>query len=145
MPQSRVVDRKKAMLEKEIIQARGFANVHDRGQITGFRVRVRTPYYRGMWASLIEGADVVVDGQSFGRAQVTWTLAERTYSHAELAQARDARWAFDEPATLTIEWPGGLEPGVHDIEVAIVYRMSYMPAELQPTTYTARRKVTLVR
>lgn len=133
------------MLEQEIIQTKGFANIHDGGQVTGFQVRVRTPYYRGMWASLIEGADVTVDGERFGRELVRWTLGGRTYTVAELERASDARWPFEEAATLSVDKPGGLEPGLHELEIAISYRMSYMPIEMQPTTYTARRKVTLVR
>jgi Domain of unknown function (DUF6379) len=133
------------MLEQDVIQTRGFRNTRDGDQITGFRLQIRTPYYRGMWASLIEGADVTVDGERFAREGTTWTIAGRTYTVAELAEAGDDHWAFDQPATLTVHKPGGLEPGLHDLEVAIVWRMSYMPIEMQPTTYTARRKVTLVR
>ena len=46
------------MLEREMIQTHGFRNVTADGRITGFRVRIRIPYYRGVWASLLEGADV---------------------------------------------------------------------------------------
>lgn len=133
------------MLEKDIIQTKGFANIRDGEQITGFQIRVRTPYYRGMWASLIEGADVTVDAECFDRQGVTWTLGERTYTVAQLARAGDERWPFEQAATLNVDKPGGLDPGLHEVEVAISYRMSYMPIEMQPTTYTARRKVTLVR
>jgi hypothetical protein len=133
------------VLEKDIIQTKGFTNICDGDGVTGFQVRVRTPYYRGMWASLIEGADVTVDGERFDRERVTWTLGDRTYTVAELARAGDDRWPYEEAATLTVDKPGGLEPGLHQLEIAISYRMSYIPIEMQPTTYTARRKVTLVR
>jgi hypothetical protein len=133
------------VLEQDIIQTKGFTNIHDGDEVRGFQVRVRTPYYRGMWASLIEGADVTVDGERFDRERVTWTLGDRTYTVAELARAGDDRWPYEEAATLTVDKPGGLEPGLHQLEIAISYRMSYIPIEMQPTTYTARRKVTLVR
>ncbi len=133
------------MLEQEIIQTKGFTNIRDGDRTTGFRFRIRTPYYRGMWASLIEGAEVTVDGERFARERTTWTIGERTYTVAELAEAGDDHWSFDAPATLNVEKAGGLEPGLYDIEVAITWRMSYMPIEMQPTTYVARRKVTLVR
>src|ERR1700751_3648234 len=82
------------MLEQEIIQSRGFANIRDGDQITGFRFRIRTPYYRGMWASLIEGADVTVDGEQFARDLTKWTIGERTYTVAQFAEAGDDHWGF---------------------------------------------------
>ena len=51
------------MLETHVIQTKGFKNVGD-GEATGFQLAVRCPYYRGMWASLIEGVEVTVDGDT---------------------------------------------------------------------------------
>lgn len=132
------------MFEEPIIQSRGFRNVGEPGARSGFQVRVRTPYYRGVWLSLIEGADVTVDGDRHPRSEVSWTIAGETYSVADLAGASDRRWPYEEPALLTIPRTGGLEPGVHALEVAVVFRMSYIPAEMQPTTSIARRSLTLV-
>ena len=56
------------MLEYSIIQTRGFANVTEDGRVTGFRLLVRMPNYRGAWGSLIEGADVTVDGRALDQA-----------------------------------------------------------------------------
>ena len=133
------------MFEQPIIQSQGFANVGAAGARSGFQIRVRTPYYRGMWLSMIEGADVVVDGERHPRAEVTWTIAGTSYSVAEIATSTDRRWPYEEAALLTVPRPGGLEPGVHELEVSIVFRMSYIPIEMQPATATARRQLTLVR
>ncbi len=133
------------MLEQEIIQTKGFSNIRSGDQVTGFRLQIRTPYYRGMWTSLIEGAEVAVDGERFARDITTWTIGDRTYTIAELAESGEDRWQFEQPATLNVKKLGGLEPGLHDVEVAITWRMSYIPIEMQPITHTARRKVTLVR
>jgi hypothetical protein len=128
------------MLEKHVIQAKGFKNVGD-----GFQVAVRCPYYRGMWASLIEGAEVTVDGETFASDSVSWMLGGQTYAAAELGEAADARWPFEEPAILTVDRPGGLEPGLHDVQVAVTWRWSYIPVEMQPTTNISNRKLVLVR
>jgi hypothetical protein len=128
------------MLEKHVIQTKGFKDVGD-----GFQVAVRCPYYRGMWASLIEGAEVTVDGETFASDTVRWTLGGETYSSAELGAAADARWPFEEPAILTVDRPGGLEPGLHDVHVAVTWRWSYIPIEMQPTTNISNRKLVLVR
>ena len=132
------------MFEEPIIQSRGFLNVGDPTARSGFQVCIRTPFYRGMWLSLLEGADVTVDGTRHARSDVKWTVAGETYGVAELAAASDRRWPYEEPAILTVPHAGGLAPGFHRLEVAVVYRMSYIPAEMQPTTSVARRNLVMV-
>jgi uncharacterized protein DUF6379 len=132
------------MLDKDVIQLKGFKNVGD-GEPTGFQVAVRCPYYRGIWASLLEGAELTVDGETFGSDGVRWTLGGKEFTSAELAEATDARWPFEEPAILTVDKPGGLEPGLHDVQVAVTWRWSYIPVEMQPTTNISNRKLVLVR
>ena len=133
------------MLESHVIQMKGFRNVEEGGRTAGFQVRVRSPYYRGIWLSLIEGASVSVDGEAYPPEQVHWTLGSGSFSNAELASHPDKRWLFEEPATLTVRKPGGLAPGLHDVEVSITWRWSYIPIEFQPTTNISRRKIVLVR
>jgi hypothetical protein len=127
------------MLEAHVIQTKGFKNVDG-----GFQVAVRCPYYRGIWASLLEGAQLTVDGETFAGDAVRWTLGGTTYTPAELAESVDLRWAFEEPAILTVDKPGGLEPGLHELEAAITWRWSYIPVEMQPTTNVSNRKLVLV-
>jgi hypothetical protein len=126
------------LLEAHVIQTKAFKNVGD-----GFQVAVRCPYYRGIWASLLEEAQVTVDGETFATDDVRWTLGGESYSAAELAASDGLRWPFEEPAILTVEKAGGLEPGLHDVEVAITWRWSYIPEEMQPTTNISTRKLVL--
>jgi hypothetical protein len=132
------------MLESHVIQTRGFRNLGG-DQPTGFQVVVRCPYYRGIWASLLEGVELTVDGETFGADNVRWTFGGRTFATAELGEATEARWPFEEPAVLTVDRPGGLEPGLHDVRVAVTWRWSYIPVEMQPTTNSSTRKLVLVR
>jgi len=132
------------MLEAHVIQTKGFRNVGE-GDATGFQVTVRCPYYRGIWASLLEGAEVAVDGETFPAERVRWTLGGRTFEAPELARSAETRWPFEEPAILTVEKPGGLDPGLHDVQVSITWRWSYIPVEMQPTTNISNRKLVLVR
>jgi hypothetical protein len=136
------------MLEAHVIQTKGFKNVgfeDVRGEPSGFQVAIRCPYYRGIWASLIEDAELRVDGETFGADSVRWTLGGESYSTAELTDSEEVRWPFEEPAILTVDKPGGLEPGLHDLEVAVTWRWSYIPVEMQPTTNISNRKLVLVR
>jgi hypothetical protein len=132
------------VFESHVIQQKGFANVGG-DTPTGFQVTLRCPYYRGIWASLLEGAELDVDGETYGADDVRWTLGGRTFTGSELAEATDARWPFEEPAILTVDKPGGLEPGLHDIQVSITWRWSYIPVEMQPTTNISTRRLVLVR
>jgi hypothetical protein len=133
------------MLDPEVIQMRGFQNVVQDGRTTGFQVRVRSPYYRGIWASLLEGATVTVEGETFPPQTTRWTLDGKTFSASELADEPALRWPYEEPVILTVDKPGGLEPGLHDVQVSITWRWSYVPVEMQPTTNISQRKLVLVR
>jgi len=128
------------MLEQHVIQTKGFGNVDG-----GFRLAVRCPYYRGVWASLLEGAEVTADGETFTADRVRWTLGGETFTVQELAESDELRWPFEEPAILTVAKPGGLEPGLHELRVSITWRWSYIPVEMQPTTHVSSRKLALVR
>ena len=132
------------MLERDVIQQKGFKNVGG-DEATGFQVAVRCPYYRGIWASLLEGAELTVDGETYSGDDVRWTLGGKTFASAELSDASGHRWPFEEPAILTVDRPGGLDPGLHDVQVAVIWRWSYIPVEMQPTTNISTRKLVLVR
>lgn len=132
------------MLERDLIQQRGFRNVGHPSP-TGFQVAVRCPYYRGIWASLLEGVELAVDGERYCSDEISWTLGGVSYASAHLFTTADVRWAYEEPALLSVERPGGLEPGIHEVGVAITWRWSYIPVEMQPTTCLAERSLVLVR
>ncbi len=133
------------MLEREIIQNRGFENVVEDGKVTGFRLLLRMPNYRGVYGRLIDGVDVRVDALRWARDVPLWTLGGRQYTLQELQDSHlDVRWDLDVPATITVPHDGGLQPGVHDVEVDIAIHAPYIPAPFQPSIFHAERKVTVV-
>jgi hypothetical protein len=133
------------MLEEQLIQAAGFRNVGPQDAPTGFQLRVRSPYYRGLWGSLIEKPTVTVDGEDFAGDDIRWTLPTGDYSFAQLQTSADARWPMDAPAVLTVPKAGGLARGIHDVTLELRLRMSYIPEELQPSIWTANRTVVIVK
>lgn len=133
------------MLEEPLIQAAGFRNVGPSDNPTGFQLRVRSPYYRGMWANLLDKPTVIVDGEEFDGEDIRWSLPTGEYSFAELQASTDARWPKDRAAVLTVPRPGGLAPGIHDVTFVLRVRMSYIPEELQPSIWTATRKAVIVK
>ncbi|WP_046729699.1 C-glycoside deglycosidase beta subunit domain-containing protein [Streptomyces humi] len=132
------------MLERPIIQQRGFRNTADGSGATGFQLRLRNPNYRGISGSLVDGADVIVDGRAFPRDAQRWTLQGRTFTLAELRASTDVRWQLDETATLHIDHPGGLGAGVHQVEVAVRLRRPYIPEIAGPSVFRCSTTATIV-
>ncbi|MGO4691229.1 C-glycoside deglycosidase beta subunit domain-containing protein [Glaciibacter sp. 2TAF33] len=133
------------MLEEQLIQTAGFRNIGPEGAPNGFQLRVRSPYYRGLWANLIEKPTVTVDGERFGGDTIRWTLPAGEFSFEELQQSNDARWPLGHAAVLTVPRDGGLARGIHDVTLELRLRMSYIPEELQPSIWTASRKSVIVK
>ncbi len=130
------------MLDKYMVLTRGFQNVSENGQVVGFQMKVRITYYRGVFLAIIGGFDVTVDGEKFAPEALRFSVGNRTYTMAELGKEEKARWPFGETATLTVLKPGGLKPGLHEVEVVQTIRPSYVP----PRGFIGRtkRKITLV-
>jgi hypothetical protein len=118
------------VLEQEVIQERGFRNVRRSGQVVGFQVRYRSCYYRSVWLSMSLGFDVSVDGEKYARDQITVTVGGRTYTQEAMKTITDVQWSISEAAILTVAKPGGLRPGVHEVEIGWGHAASYMPMEM---------------
>jgi hypothetical protein len=118
------------MLEKEIIQEYGFRNVRQNGQIVGFQVGYRSCYYRSVWLSMSLGFDVAVDGEKFPRHQITVTIGGKTFTQEAMKTTGDVQWPVSEPAILTVAKPGGLKPGVHEVEIGWGHASSYISMEM---------------
>jgi hypothetical protein len=125
-----------------MIQTRGFRN---RGPGQGFEVRIRSPYYRGIWTNLIGGASVTVDGEQTAANTVVWRIADAEYSLDQLRESTDARWPVDVAAVLAVPRDGPLSIGFHDVSVELSVRMSYIPHELEPTTWSESRRLVITR
>lgn len=133
------------MLQEQLIQTAGFRNVGPDTARTGFQLRIRSPYYRGLWANLIEHPTVIVDDEEFDGHDISWTLPAGEYTFAQLQQSTDARWPLGQAAVLTVPRDGGLGRGIHDVTVILRLRMSYIPEELQPSIWTTTRKAVIVK
>ena len=120
------------MLEKDVIQQRGFHNIVKDGQAVGFQVRVRATYYRGIYLSEIFPGAMVVDGRVFPKEQIIWEINGKEFTTAEMETAYNEHWCSTTDAdTLKVYIPGGLETGYHDMEVRFKYTSSYLPPQLQ--------------
>lgn len=132
------------MLERSLVQTRGFRNTGPAGARTGFEFLLRLPNYRGMRASLADGVDVEVDGESYPYTANRLVLQGRELTLEQLREATELRWAVDEPALVRVARPGGLAVGVHRISVGVRIRQPYFPIEFQPSVIQETREATIV-
>ena len=114
-------------MEKQVIQSVGFRNITENGEITGFQLKIRLPYYRGVYLSQIKPGHLIVDGESFGEDEILWRVNGEDYTYAELRKNCKEHWHPMEPATLIVKKPGGLSQGFHDITYGFCCTHSYMP------------------
>ena len=59
-----------------------------------------------------------------------------------MEQIGDSHWPWLEPATVTVDKPGGLTPGLHDVLVVVKLRISYMP--FNPLPFFFHEKLVLM-
>jgi len=128
------------MLDPHMIQTRGFRNAAD-----GFQLRLRLPYYRGVWTNLLVGASIAIDDERFPADAIGWSINGSTFSLPELRESATARWPVDVPAVLSVPRAGPLAIGFHTVSAELRLTMSYIPEELQPTVWTEQRKLVLTR
>jgi hypothetical protein len=135
------------MLESNNIQSRGFQNVYSGNKITGFQIKVKTSYYRGVFLSQFRPVDpgpfvVKVDGEEFKGDQITLTIEGKTYQQKNFQSLSKVYWPIDELALLTISKPGGLQAGTHDVEVSWSYSQCY---EVEDATQSYKEKRVLIQ
>ena len=114
-------------MDKQVIQSVGFRNIEENGQIVGFQLKIRLPYYRGVYLSQIRPGHLIVDGESFGENEICWRVNGEDYTYAEMRQNCKVHWHPMEPATLIVKKPCGLAQGFHDITYGFCCTHSYMP------------------
>lgn len=132
------------MLDNDVIQHRGFANIVEAGRTVGFRVALRNPNYRGVASSLVDGVGVTVDGHAWSYEDTKIVLQGRAYSLPELRVSTGARWQLDEIAYVEVPLEGGLSAGVHRVRVDVRLRAPYFPPAIQTNTYSFESDRTIV-
>lgn len=118
------------LFEKYVICDDGFGNFYDEnGDIQGFTVKVRAPYYRGVRLSLIDDISLKIDGKEYPKEDMTFTVADGTFTFDEMKTCYDLYWGFGEPATLTVKRSDGIgrafSTGWHNVEVNVGLRIIY--------------------
>lgn len=111
------------MFDKYVIVADSLENLADG---TGYQLRGRIPYYRGLGLSMVD-VYLTVDGVDVPRSDVTFTVHGNRYPSDEMGDVYDDRWGFTEDAELSVAKSGGLAPGSHEVTLRVALRVSYNP------------------
>lgn len=126
------------LFEKYVICNEGFENFTDEnGDVRGFQVKIRVPYYRSVRLSLIENITLKIDGKEIPKEEMTFTVEDGTFTMDELKTCYDLYWGFGEPATLTINNGDGIgrafSTGWHNVEVTVHLRIIYVSGGFKAT------------
>lgn len=114
------------MNDSDIVKREDIQSVIVDGVGTGFNVKLKIPYYRGVSLSLIEDITVTYDDEVYTRDQLKFTVGGRTHTFAEMATISLLRWEFGEKATVFVPRIGGIALGFHRISISVSIRISYM-------------------
>lgn len=114
------------MYEKYMVLREDIQSVVENGVGTGFELKLRIPYYRGVSLSLVEDITVTFNNAVFTRDLLKFTVGGVTYTFDEMATISTLRWEFGEKATVFVPLKGGIPLGFHRIEVSVLIRVSYM-------------------
>jgi hypothetical protein len=115
------------MYDKYLIVGEAFRNVESGGRIIGYQLGLRLPYYRGVVLSLVGETILTVDGEAVPLDKMTVTVGGRTFPATTLEDEPVAKWEFGEVGIVTVDKPGGLEPGEHTIALRQHMKISYVP------------------
>jgi hypothetical protein len=114
------------MYEKHMLARDDIQSVVENGVGTGFIVKLKIPYYRGVCLSLVEDIQVRFNDRLFTRDQLTFSVSGETFTFKEMETQTTFRWEFGKKATVFVPLPGGIPLGMHRIEVTVSIRISYM-------------------
>lgn len=120
------------MFDKYLIVDDSLRNViNPEGEIDGFELKIRIPYYRGVALSVVDkieirtGSGVDGGGLIYTNDQIRFTVAGGSFMMNEMETVATKRWNFDEAATLHVYSPGGLMYTDQTIDLTITIRAPY--------------------
>lgn len=114
-------------LRNDVLCEDGFTNRIENGVATGFNVRMRIPYYRGVALSLVDDILVIVDGEHYTGDAIRFQVSGGTFTLDEMTTVVRHRWNYGEKATIQVRKQNGLEPGRHHVEAYASLRINYLP------------------
>ena len=121
------------MLDNFLVRLDSLENVHDeKGKPQGFKFGVRNANYRGTFLSLHNGYYIKMDGVVYPREKQRFEInGQPPRDFEEIKKAVWEHWDYDDEGIVYVEKPGGLEAGMHKLELqqSILAAYGYMPTD----------------
>lgn len=105
-----------------------YRDIMDQGQVKGFEFKTKITYYRGIPLSMIAGIDILVDHEPVDQSKIHFSPdGEKWFTIEQMRTETNEKWEFGSPATVFVEFPGGLPKGEHAITVRTTITVAYSP------------------
>jgi hypothetical protein len=122
------------MFDNYVLTDNSLENVKKDGEITGYQMRTRITYYRGIPLSMVHDIQVEVDGQEVPREIIRFSPDGKIYfTLEEMKTVTSYKWEYGQEGVVYVEQPGGLTPGEHTIKLTQVSRVAYIPVPFSGT------------
>lgn len=130
------------MFDGYIFTQDSLANVECDGDVIGYEMRTRIPYYRGIPLSMVHDVEVEVDGEATPRENIRFSAdnGEHWWTLAEMETVTSFRWEYADEAIVRVLQPGGLSAGEHEVLLRVAARVAYIPV---PFSGEMKRRVTI--
>lgn len=130
------------MFDGYVFTEDSLANVEIDGEVIGYEMRTRIPYYRGIPLSMVHDVTVTVDGEPVPREDIRFSADQggHWFTLAEMETVTFFRWEYGDEAIVRVLSPGGLSTGEHEVELSVACRIAYIPV---PFTGVMSRRVTI--
>ena len=100
-------------------------NVLVAGATIGYEFQIKYPSYRGCYLSCIEDLYFEMDGVRLENTEAFFGLNGKQFTIGELKELFREYWFVNDPATIRVLKPGGIEKGGHTLRVYMKHRVPY--------------------
>ena len=124
----RQVNYARSCFEEYLICEGSLKNVVEGGETKGFSLGIRINWYRSMAITLIRRIEIMVDGEVMPREAITFQVEgqKNRYKLDDIGEEQaEEYWYLNKIGYVGVEKPGGLKPGLHEVEVALEMFVTY--------------------
>ena len=95
------------------------------GLKTGYEFDIKYPSYRGAFLSCIEALTFKIDGIEIPKEDIQLQVNNKLFLMDELSECFKEYWFVRDKGTVKVFRDGGLEAGVHELNVYMKHRVPY--------------------
>ncbi|WNS44001.1 DUF6379 domain-containing protein [Paenibacillus sp. MMS20-IR301] len=122
------------MFDNYVLTDNSLKNVKKDGKNTGYEMRTRITYYRGIPLSMVHDIQIEVGGRPVPRESIRFSLdGEQYFTLEEMTTVTSYKWEYGQEAIVYVEQDGGLPEGEHEVKLTQVTRVAYIPVPFSGT------------